>query len=405
MVNQRLFKNQAFRKLSLATLISSFGDSLYALAITLSVYHITGSIVGVAGMWLIRALIRIPCQFFSGVIVDRFNKKRISIYVYLLSAALMMAIVFTNDRFLLLAYVVIFILQGTSDMDNIAQMGIISEVIPEDDLTDADSVFSVIGTCIMLIGPGVGGILYKFYGTTVLYAIDAMTFVIAAGIMALLPYQHVKKETETEKFTLFSHARKGLREVKKLPLIQYTMLASVFLGMSGRFFEIDKVYVADTILNIGAEGIVYFSYAMSIGGLLAPFVAKWFKKLKFDDLTKYAMSCCSYVLSFILWGCGGHIWIVLFATFLIGVFETSQGVMTNVIFMSKVDKEVMGMVMAFRKIVVVMSAVIGIILAPVFVEMIGVGLSFLIVGGIAVAFSLGILLKGMKRAGESTNGT
>ncbi|MBR3470087.1 MAG: hypothetical protein IKH28_10450, partial [Lachnospiraceae bacterium] len=63
MFNQRLFKNPAFVKLALATLISSFGDSLYALAITLSVYNITGSIAGVAGMWLIRAVIRIPCQF------------------------------------------------------------------------------------------------------------------------------------------------------------------------------------------------------------------------------------------------------------------------------------------------------------------------------------------------------
>ncbi|MBR4604948.1 MAG: hypothetical protein IKO41_01795, partial [Lachnospiraceae bacterium] len=62
-IRSKVFKNPAFQKLALATLISSFGDSLYALAITLSVYNITGSIAGVAGMWLIRAVIRIPCQF------------------------------------------------------------------------------------------------------------------------------------------------------------------------------------------------------------------------------------------------------------------------------------------------------------------------------------------------------
>lgn len=396
-IRSKVFKNPAFVKLALATLISSFGDSLYALAITLSVYNITGSIAGVAGMWLIRAVIRIPCQFLSGVIVDRFNKKKVSIYVYLISAALMLSIVLTNDTYLLLAFVVIFILQGTSDMDNIAQMGIMAEVIPEDDLTDAENAFSVIGTCIMLIGPGVGGILYKFYGTTVLYAIDAATFLIAAGIMVLLPYAYKKQEAEAEKFTLFSHAKKGLAEVKKLPLIQYTMLASVFFGMLGRFYEIDKVYVADTILDIGAEGIVYFSYAMSVGGLIAPFVSKWFKNLKMGDLAKYAISCLCYIASFVLWGLGGHIWIVILATFLIGVFETSQGVMTNVIFMSKVKKEVMGMVMAFRKIVMVLSAILGIVLAPLLVDVIGVGASFLIVGGIAAAVSIGVLLQGRKR--------
>lgn len=91
-------------------------------------------------MWLIRAVIRILCQLLSGVIVDWFNKKKVSIYVYLISTALMLSIVLTNDTYLLLAFVVIFIMQGTSDMDNIAQMGIMAEVIPEDNLTDAENV-------------------------------------------------------------------------------------------------------------------------------------------------------------------------------------------------------------------------------------------------------------------------
>ncbi len=43
----RLLKNKSFRLLVWATLVSSFGDSLYALAITLSVYELSGSLAGV----------------------------------------------------------------------------------------------------------------------------------------------------------------------------------------------------------------------------------------------------------------------------------------------------------------------------------------------------------------------
>lgn len=46
----RLLKNRTFRLLVWATVVSSFGDSLYALAITLSVYQLSGSLAGVAGM-------------------------------------------------------------------------------------------------------------------------------------------------------------------------------------------------------------------------------------------------------------------------------------------------------------------------------------------------------------------
>lgn len=50
------------RLLCFITLVSSIGDSLYSLAITLAVYQASGSVAGVAGMWLIRALVRIPAQ-------------------------------------------------------------------------------------------------------------------------------------------------------------------------------------------------------------------------------------------------------------------------------------------------------------------------------------------------------
>ena len=46
----KILKNKIFRILLWVTTISSFGDSLYALAVTLSVYQMSGSIAGVAGI-------------------------------------------------------------------------------------------------------------------------------------------------------------------------------------------------------------------------------------------------------------------------------------------------------------------------------------------------------------------
>ena len=199
-ISNSLLKNEAFHILALVTGISSIGDSLYSLAITLSVYNITGSLMGVAGMRIIRAIIRIPCQFFSGIMIDRYNKKKISIYVYLLSAILMFAIAFTNDKYIMLAFLAVFFLQGTSDIDNMSQMAIMSEMIPEDELTDAESVFSAIGSVVLLIGPGLGAFLYKHFGTSILYVLDGISFLIAALFMSRLKYNWEKEEKEIEEF-------------------------------------------------------------------------------------------------------------------------------------------------------------------------------------------------------------
>lgn len=211
----KIFRNKAFRYLVGATTISSLGDSLYSLAITLSVYKITGSIIGVALMWLIMALIRIPCQFMAGIVIDYFDKKKVSIMVYFISAVLMILFSLVGSRYVVFAYIIIFILQGVSDVDNMAQMGIISEIVAKEELIDAENIFSAIGTIIMLLGPGIGGVLYKFYGEQILYVIDAITFFIAILCLWSLPYKENTNSKKEIKFMLFKHAQNGVMEVKK----------------------------------------------------------------------------------------------------------------------------------------------------------------------------------------------
>ena len=53
----RLLKNKSFRLLVWATIVSSFGDSLYALAITLSVYELSGSLAGVGYAMMVFGLL------------------------------------------------------------------------------------------------------------------------------------------------------------------------------------------------------------------------------------------------------------------------------------------------------------------------------------------------------------
>ena len=359
----KIFRNKAFRYLVGATTISSLGDSLYSLAITLSVYKITGSIIGVALMWLIRALIRIPCQFMAGIVIDYFDKKKVSIMVYFISAVLMILFSLVGSRYVVFAYIIIFILQGVSDVDNMAQMGMISEIVAKEELIDAENIFSAIGTIIMLLGPGIGGVLYKFYGEQILYVIDAITFFIAILCLWSLPYKENTNSKKEIKFMLFKHAQNGVMEVKKIPVIQYMIVMSIIFGIFGRLYEIDKVLVADKILGIG--------------GLIATLYTKILSKYNTSDLKKYMCTSILCIVSFVLWGSTDNMLLSLTTNVLIGIFSTSQEILMNVIFMSKVKKEVMGMVMSFRKIVVVISAVAGAVFAPVLVKYIGVSYSFI----------------------------
>lgn len=379
-----LKKSRTLRLLCYATLISSLGDSLYSLAITLTVYGLSGSIMGVAGMWMIRALIRIPCQFFSGIIVDRYNRKKISIGIYLISAVFVFVFTLVNNVNIVWAYVLIFILQGTSDVDNMAQNAMLPELVNKEELAIANTIFHYIGIVVSLIGPGLGGIMYTQFGGTLLYVVDAISFVVAAIIMIFVPYQYKQKKREQVKFTLFKFAKEGIVEIKKHRFIQSLMAIGVFFGILGRIYEIDKVYLADTILNIGADGIIYFSYAMSIGTILAPLVLKIFKNKENTSVKEFIILSVLTVVAFIIWGNAKNLGICLFGSVLIGLFSSGRGLYTNVVLQKSINRDCMGRVMALNKICIVGSAIIGVALAPVLLEVIGVGGSINIIGIITI---------------------
>ncbi|MDE6363204.1 MAG: hypothetical protein K2L86_02895 [Lachnospiraceae bacterium] len=178
-----------------------------------------------------------------------------------------------------------------------------------------------------------------------------------------------------------------------MPIIKNILMITVFFGVLGRFYEIDKIFVADKVLNIGAEGIVFFTYAMAAGSLLAPIATKLFARLGWRDLTKYSFLSILLAISFMLWGNASVFVISMVTNVMIGFFQTSNSIMVSTIFQSTIEKSVFGRVMAFRQILTVLGAAVGIIMAPVLVNYIGVGGSMFFGGALAAAFSIVLVIK------------
>lgn len=348
-------------------------------------------------MWLIRAIIRIPIQFISGIIADRFNRKLISVIVYIFSSILSILFIFTTDKSIGFAFILIFLLQGTSDVDNTAQMTMLPEIVDKKDLEGANSIFNIIGTVIMLTAPGIGGLLYINYGTNVLFVIDSITFLVAAIIFSRVKYTYHKNDNkEQNKFMLFKFAKEGLLKLKEDRSILVLISVMMVYAVLGRLYEIDKVYVADKIIGIGAEGIVFFSYAMAVGSLIAPFFIKFIKHKNINRYNAFLVISICASISFMIWGNAKLIFLSYFANFLMGFFDSNMNILFNSILQETIDNKYLGRVMSFYKIGIVSSAVIGILLAPLLLRLVGVGISITIVGLISIILIL--ILRSIKKS-------
>lgn len=158
----------------------------------------------------------------------------------------------------------------------------------------------------------------------------------------------------------------------------------------GRFYEIYKVHISDVLLNWGTEGIVFFSYAMAIGGLLSPLLIKYFfaaKKLT-ADFYMVTVLLLSGILS--LWGITSHPILNFGLLTIAGILFSLVGIIFNTYLQENTDKQYIGRIFSFYRILMILGAILAILLAPVLLNWLNSGLGFALVFGIT---SVAILIK------------
>jgi MFS-type transporter involved in bile tolerance (Atg22 family) len=186
----------------------------------------------------------------------------------------------------------------------------------------------------------------------------------------------------------------GYKVLLKSPSIKTVFFISSVIAIIGRFYETYKVAVADVLLNLNPEGIVYFDYALAIGGLAVPLIIK-------------ALSRRNHVLIFILatmiTGAGyivfgfSHGFIITFATLVIlGLTQNMQGIYSRTIIQNSIPKEFIGRVFSFYKILLTIFAIFGLLIVTPLYKLVGIGYSFLIFSAILILLCVLYLRVGTK---------
>src|SRR5947209_20039921 len=90
--------NPHYRNLWLAQIVSEVGDYFNNVAVLALVMEKSGSGLVVSGMFLSRAIPAVIAGPFAGVLLDRFDRRRIMIACDLVRAVVALAFVLTVDR-------------------------------------------------------------------------------------------------------------------------------------------------------------------------------------------------------------------------------------------------------------------------------------------------------------------
>lgn len=206
--------------LTIGGFISSIGDYLYNIGVTVYLYSMTKSVGAIALMWLSRAVLRIPMLYLSGIIADSHNKKKVIFLTNLVSVIFAFLFVFANNQRIWLVYILAFLLQSLNDIDVSSETTILPELVSKEELSYSNSIFSFLESTSVFLSPAIGGILYKLYGSNVLFIINAISFLIASILFALIKYSFTKPEVVVKKVGIIRSGLEGYRILLKFPNVK-----------------------------------------------------------------------------------------------------------------------------------------------------------------------------------------
>src|SRR5512139_2588140 len=104
-----VFRNRSFALMWVGQLVSTAGSALTDLAAGILIFRLTGSALSVGLMLMATALPSLAVGLVAGVIVDRFDRKRIMVASCLIQAALVASIPFLLGFGVVWLYVIVLL--------------------------------------------------------------------------------------------------------------------------------------------------------------------------------------------------------------------------------------------------------------------------------------------------------
>jgi MFS family permease len=197
-----LKRNPALRRMLLAALVSTCGDRLHQVALAALVLGMTNSM---ASAGLIFVVSTIPYALFGlpvGALVDRWNRRTAMIVADLVRGVLVLGIPIAVAINLPLVYALLFCLTCATMVFTPARQAAVPDLVDAEDLSSANTLFQAVNYLVDVIAFPVAGVLVALLitnlgvqrGTFVIFAVDAISYVLSATLLVGLPMARADRD-------------------------------------------------------------------------------------------------------------------------------------------------------------------------------------------------------------------
>jgi MFS family permease len=320
-----------FRRLWFGQSVSSVGQQMTALAISVQVYALTGSPFATGLVGLCSLVPLVVFGLYGGAIADTMDRRKLGLYgasgLAVLSAGLATQALFGVHQVGVLYGIVA--LQGVCFALNApARSSMVPRLVPSEQLPAANALSSVSMNLGLTIGPMLGGLLIGVWGYQAAYLFDAVAFSASLYAMWRLPSMRPEVIPGAPPKARAS-VLDGLRFLRDRPNLRVSFmadLAAMVFGMPRALFP-----ALALVLYHGHAGTVgLLAAAPAVGALLGVLFSGWVGRVHRHGL---AVICAvlAWGLSIAGFGLARQLWLGLLLLAMAGAADTVSTIFRNTI--------------------------------------------------------------------------
>jgi len=328
---QLLRRNPDYGRLWLAQVISLLGDwfDTITLLALVAVYSPNAEGLAISGLLLARYIPSMLISPIAGVLIDRFDRKRLLVWSNWLRAIVVLLLVLTTQgaQWLWLIYALTVIQFCLSSVFEPGQSAVIPNLVKGDDLVTANTLINVTWSAMLAFGAVIGGVVGALLGASVALTIDALTFIVAGLLIASIKTEKFKAAPlQAHEAKIDTSFREGLRFLRRNRATAVTLFVKFGVSL-GNIDTLMTIFATQLfVLGSGGQlslGIMYSAFG--VGAIVGPLLLNRFNDGSVSVMRRLII--VGFIWTTLGWIVLGSAWSLVIVCF--GLFLRAMGGSAN----------------------------------------------------------------------------
>ncbi|MFU7515029.1 MFS transporter [Clostridium sp. HCS.1] len=277
----------------LVSLISIFGTAIYTFAMSLYVLKVTGSSLSFSSTLILSILPIVFLNPFVGVIVDKYNKKKLVILANILNGIFLLGVYIIsafNGISIGIIYLSTFVISSINIIFDVSIDSSIPNIVSKEKIVSINAGNRIIDSISSILGPVLGGIVFVIFDIKTFILFNSISFFISSILDWKIDFNLFKSNSSDNDRVInknyFIEIKEGFKYlISKKSIKDFIIIFIIYNFFISFSISIPMPIILNNIFMMPEKNYGFIQSGVPIGMIIgAIIIKKIINKLKLNNL-------------------------------------------------------------------------------------------------------------------------